>query len=71
MCCRRWLIQSRRRPSAGAVIRTLAITLREVEALGGLAMSTDDSKKVAALLQAVPNGVQAMSSDIEAWSKPP
>ncbi len=28
-------------------------------------MSTDDSKKVAALLQAVPNGVQAMSSDIE------
>ena len=43
----------------------LAITLREVEALGGLAMSTDDSKKVAALLQAVPNGVQAMSSDIE------
>ena len=43
----------------------LTITLREVEALGGLAMSTDDSKKVAALLQAVPNGVQAMSSDIE------
>lgn len=36
----------------------LAITLREVEALGGLAMSTDDSKKVAALLQAVPNGVR-------------
>ena len=30
-----------------------------------MALSTDDSKKVAALLQAVPNGVQAMSSDIE------
>ena len=43
----------------------LTITLREVEALGGMAMSTDDSKKAAALLQAVPNGVQAMSSDIE------
>ena len=43
----------------------LTITLREVEALGGMAMSTDDSKNVAALLQAVPNGVQAMSSDIE------
>lgn len=43
----------------------LVITVEEVEALGGMAMSTDDSKKVAQLLRAVPNGVQAMSRDIE------
>mgnify|MGYP000013618227 CR=1 FL=1 len=29
-----------------------------------MAMSTDDSKQAAALLQAVPNGVQAMSMEI-------
>ncbi len=43
----------------------LTISVREAEALGGMAMSTDDSKQAAALLQAVPNGVQAMSRDIE------
>lgn len=43
----------------------LVITVEEVEALGGMAMSTDDSKKAARLLQAVPNGVQAMSQDME------
>ena len=35
-----------------------------VEALGGNALSTEQSAKVIALLNAVPNGVQVMSSDI-------
>lgn len=43
----------------------LVITVSEAEALGGHAMSTDESKKVAQLLRAVPNGVQAMSADID------
>lgn len=43
----------------------LVISVKAVEALGGMAMSTDDSKKVAELLRAVPNGVQAMSADID------
>ena len=42
----------------------LVISAKAVEALGGMAMSTDDSKKVAELLRAVPNGVQAMSADM-------
>jgi len=37
----------------------------DVEALGGNALSTEDTKKVIALLQAVPNGVQSWSADIE------
>ncbi len=43
----------------------VTITAQEVEAFGALAMSTDDSKKVANIMRAVPNGVQAMSKDIE------
>ena len=37
----------------------------DVDALGGNALSTEDSAKVIALLNAVPNGVQAWSQDIE------
>ena len=36
-----------------------------VEALGGNALSTEDTDKVIALLNAVPNGVQCWSEDIE------
>lgn len=43
----------------------VTITAQEVEAFGALAMSTDDSKKVANIIRAVPNGVQAMSKDID------
>ncbi len=37
----------------------------DVDALGGNALTTECSAKVVALLNAAPNGVQAMSSDIE------
>jgi dipeptidase D len=37
----------------------------DVDAFGGNALSTEDSKKLIALLQAAPNGVQAWSQDIE------
>ena len=37
----------------------------DVDALGGNALSAEDSKKLVALLKAVPNGVQAWSQDIE------
>ena len=37
----------------------------DVDALGGNALSTQDTSKVIALLCATPNGVQAMSKDIE------
>lgn len=37
----------------------------DVDALGGNALTTECSAKVIALLNAAPNGVQAMSSDIE------
>ncbi len=36
----------------------------DVDALGGNALTTEDSAKVIALLNAAPNGVQAMSQDI-------
>lgn len=42
----------------------LAICVEQAEALGGMALSPEDSKRVIDLLQAVPNGVQAMSQDI-------
>ncbi len=41
------------------------ITADDVDALGGNALSTQDTAKVIALLCATPNGVQAMSEDIE------
>ncbi len=41
------------------------ITADDVDALGGNALSTQDTAKVIALLCATPNGVQAMSQDIE------
>lgn len=37
----------------------------DVDALGGNALSTEDSAKVIALLNSVPNGVQSWSKDIE------
>ena len=37
----------------------------DVDALGGNALSTEDSAKVIALLNSVPNGVQTMSEDIQ------
>ncbi len=37
----------------------------DVDALGGNALTTEDSAKVIALLNAAPNGVQAWSADIE------
>ena len=37
----------------------------DVDALGGNALSTEDTARVIALLNAVPNGVQAWSQDIE------
>ena len=37
----------------------------DVDALGGNALSAEDSRKLIALLNAVPNGVQAWSKDIE------
>ncbi len=37
----------------------------DVEALGGNALSTEDTARIIALLNAVPNGVQAWSRDIE------
>jgi len=37
----------------------------DVDALGGNALSTEDSAKVIALLNSVPNGVQSWSQDIE------
>ena len=37
----------------------------DVDALGGNAVSTEDSAKIIALLNAAPNGVQAWSADIE------
>ena len=37
----------------------------DVDALGGNALTTEDTAKVIALLNAVPNGVQAWSQDIE------
>ena len=37
----------------------------DVDALGGNALSTQDSAKVIALLNAAPNGVQSWSQDIE------
>lgn len=37
----------------------------DVDALGGNALSTEDSAKVISLLCALPNGVQAMSTDIQ------
>lgn len=37
----------------------------DVDALGGNALTTEDSAKVVALLNAAPNGVQAWSKDIE------
>ena len=37
----------------------------DVDALGGNALSTEDSAKVIALLNSVPNGVQSWSADIE------
>lgn len=40
------------------------VTAQTVEAMGGMAMSTEDSRKTAELLCAVPNGVQKMSADI-------
>lgn len=43
----------------------LTVTVSEVDALGGMAMGAEESRKAAALLQALPNGVQAMSEDIE------
>lgn len=42
----------------------LAISVEQAEALGGMALSPEDTKRVIDLLQAVPNGVQAMSQDI-------
>ncbi len=42
----------------------LTITLREVEALGGMAMSTDDSRRLPRCCRRCPMA-QAMSSDIE------
>ena len=42
----------------------ITISAEEVEALGGMAMSTDDSRKVVGLLNALPNSVQAMSQDM-------
>ena len=42
----------------------LTITVSTVEALGGMAVGTDGTKAVAQLLEALPNGVQAMSRDI-------
>ena len=43
----------------------IVITGDNVEALGGNAMSTEQTAKLIALLCATPNGVQKMSSDIE------
>lgn len=43
----------------------LIITAQAVEAMGGLGMSTEDSRRVCGLLQELPNGIQAMSTDIE------
>ena len=43
----------------------VVITGDNVEALGGNAMSTEQTAKLIALLCATPNGVQKMSSDIE------
>lgn len=40
------------------------IRVREVEALGGNALGTQDTRRAIGLLCAVPNGVQAMSLDI-------
>ncbi len=37
----------------------------DVDALGGNALSTEDTSKIIALLNAVPNGVQAWSQDID------
>ncbi len=37
----------------------------DVEALGGNALSTEDTARIIALINAVPNGVQAWSQDIE------
>lgn len=42
----------------------LTISVEQAEALGGMALSAEDSRRVVELLQAVPNGVQAMSQDI-------
>lgn len=42
----------------------LTVSVTEVDALGGMAMGSEDSRKAAALLQALPNGVQAWSADI-------
>ena len=41
------------------------VTAEPVEAMGGMAMSAEDSRKTAELLCAVPNGVQKMSADID------
>lgn len=43
----------------------LVITAQEVEAMGGMGMSTEDSDRVSKLLQELPNGIQAMSQDME------
>lgn len=49
----------------------LTITLREVEALGGHGHEHRRLQEGCRAAAAVPNGVQAMSSDIEAWFRPP
>ena len=41
------------------------VKAESVEAMGGMAMSTEDSKKVAEFLCDLPNGVQAMSREIQ------
>lgn len=41
------------------------VKAEKVEAMGGMAMSTEDSKKVAEFLCDLPNGVQAMSREIQ------
>lgn len=43
----------------------LIITAQEVEAMGGMGMSTEDSRRVCNLLRELPNGIQAMSQDME------
>lgn len=43
----------------------LTVSAKEVEAMGGLAMSVADTRNFVNYLQALPNGVQAMSKHIE------
>ena len=43
----------------------LTVCVTEVEAMGGLAMSTADTRNFIGLVNALPNGIQAMSQHIE------